>query len=96
MPGPKVVGLGGSLRERSGNRTARLVALERASAAGATVELLEMRELGLPMFSPYLEADPPAVVRALIDTCDEADGMAWSSPMYNGSVSPRSRPSPTG
>ena len=55
-----------------------------------------MRELGLPMFSPYLQADPPAVVRALIDTCDEADGMTWSSPMYNGSVSPRSRPSPTG
>ena len=46
-----------------------------------------MRELGLPMFSPDLEADPPAVVRALIDTRDEADGMAWSSPMYNGSVS---------
>ena len=46
-----------------------------------------MRELGLPKFSPYLEADPPAVIRALIDTCDAADGMAWSRPMYNGSVS---------
>jgi FMN reductase len=39
------------------------------------------------MYSPDLEADPPAVVRTLIDTCYEADGMLWSSPMYNGSVS---------
>lgn len=39
------------------------------------------------MYSPALEADPPAVVLTLIDTCYEADGMLWSSPMYNGSVS---------
>lgn len=39
------------------------------------------------MFSPDLEADPAAVVRTLLDTCYEADGMLWSSPMYNGSVS---------
>jgi NAD(P)H-dependent FMN reductase len=39
------------------------------------------------MYSSDLEADPPAVVRTLIDTCYAADGMLWSSPMYNGSVS---------
>jgi FMN reductase len=83
----RVVGLGGSLREASRSRAALAVALEGAEAAGAAVELLDLRELGLPMYSVDLEADPPAVVRRLIDTCYEADGMLWSSPMYNGSVS---------
>ncbi len=87
MTGLKVVGLGGSLREASHSRAALTVALEGAADAGATVELLDLRELGLPMYSPALEADPPAVVLTLIDTCYEADGMLWSSPMYNGSVS---------
>ena len=75
MAGLKVVGLGGSLREGSRSRAALAVALEGASAAGAKVELLDLRELGLPMYSTDLEADPPAVVRTLIDTCYEADGM---------------------
>lgn len=87
MTGLKVVGLGGSLREASHSRAALTVALEGAADAGATVELLDLRKLGLPMYSPALEADPPAVVLTLIDTCYEADGMLWSSPMYNGSVS---------
>ena len=87
MTGLKVVGLGGSLREASHSRAALTVALEGAADAGATVELLDLRQLGLPMYSPALEADPPAVVLTLIDTCYEADGMLWSSPMYNGSVS---------
>lgn len=39
------------------------------------------------MYSSELEADAPAVVHPLIETCYEADGMLWSSPMYNGSVS---------
>jgi FMN reductase len=87
VPALKVVGLGGSLREASRSKAALAVALEGAAAAGAAVELLDLRELGLPMYSPDLEADPPAAVRRLIDTSYEADGMLWSSPMYNGSVS---------
>jgi FMN reductase len=87
LTGLKVVGLGGSLREASRSRAALTVAVEGAATAGATVDLLDLRELGLPMYSPDLEADAPAVVRKLIDACYEADGMLWSSPMYNGSVS---------
>jgi FMN reductase len=85
--GLRVVGLGGSLRAASRSRAALAVALDGAAAAGARVELLDLRKLGLPMYSPELEDDPPAVVGKLIDTCYEADGMLWSSPMYNGSVS---------
>src|ERR1700759_1112256 len=87
MSGLKVVGLGGSLRAGSRSRAELGVALDGPAEAGATFERLALRELDLPMYSPELEADPPAVVRTLIDTCYEADGMLWSSPMYNGSVS---------
>jgi FMN reductase len=46
-----------------------------------------LRRLDLPMFNPEDERDPPTHVSAFIETCYEADGMLWSSPMYNGSVS---------
>ena len=83
----RIVGLGGSLRVSSRSRAALAVALDGAAAAGATVELLDLRRLALPMFNPDHEADAPATVRTMIETCYEADGMLWSSPMYNGSVS---------
>jgi FMN reductase len=83
----KIVGLGGSLRSPSRSRAALAVALDGAAAAGASVELLDLRQLELPMYSPELEPEAPAVVRRLVETCYEADGMLWSSPMYNGSVS---------
>jgi FMN reductase len=87
MSALKVVGLGGSLREASSSRAALAAAIEGAAAAGAAAQLLDLRELRLPMYSPELEAEPPASVQKLIDTCYAADGMLWSSPMYNGSVS---------
>ncbi len=83
----RIVGLGGSLRASSRSRAALAAALDGAAAAGATVELLDLRQLQLPMFNPEHEADPPATVRTMIETCYQADGMLWSSPMYNGSVS---------
>jgi len=83
----RVVGLGGSLREASRSRAALEVALDGAAGAGATVELLDLRRLELPMYSPELEADVPQVVGTLLEACYNADGMLWSSPMYNGSVS---------
>jgi FMN reductase len=87
MAGVKIVGLGGSLPASSRSRAALEVALDGAAAAGAAVELLDLRRLDLPMFNPEQEAHAPAIVRTLVETCYEADGMLWSSPMYNGSAS---------
>src|ERR1700750_3491459 len=39
------------------------------------------------MFNPDHEAEAPTTLRNLIETSYAADGMLWSSPMYNGSVS---------
>jgi len=47
----RVVGLGGSLAMVSKSRAALLKALEGAEAAGAQTELLDLRELDLPMYN---------------------------------------------
>jgi FMN reductase len=83
----KIVGLGGSLRASSHSRAALEVALDGAAGAGSEIELLDLRALDLPMFNPEKEADAPAIVRSMVDACYDADGMLWSSPMYNGSAS---------
>jgi FMN reductase len=87
MAALKIVGLGGSLRAGSRSRAALEVALEGAAAEGGQVELLDLRALDLPMFVPGEESNPPAMAAAMIETCYEADGMLWSSPMYNGTIS---------
>jgi FMN reductase len=82
----KIVGLGGSLAKVSRSRAALQLALEGAAGAGAETTLLDLRELDLPMYDPDDDAPTPAAER-LIESCYAADGMLWSSPMYQGTIS---------
>ena len=82
-----VVGLGGSLAKMSRSRAALHVALEGAADAGAVTTLLDLRELDLPMYNPDDEREPPLAASTLIEACYRADGMVWSSPMYQGTIS---------
>ena len=82
----KIVGLGGSLAESSTSRVALEVALNGAALAGAETELLDVRELNLPMYEPGLK-DLPEEIEYLNDTVYRADGMIWSSPLYHGTIS---------
>lgn len=81
-----IVGLGGSLAETSRSRAAVQVALEGAASAGAETKLLDLHELELPMYNPD-DDEPTAEAARLIESCYGADGMLWSSPMYQGTVS---------
>jgi FMN reductase len=81
-----IVGLGGSLARVSRSRAALQLALEGAANAGAETTLLDLRELALPMYDPDDDEPPPAAER-LIEACYSADGMLWSSPMYQGTIS---------
>jgi len=83
----RIVGLGGSLAKTSRSRAALSVALEGAADAGAETLLLDLRELDLPMYDPELELTPPQNADRLIEACYAADGMVWSSPMYQGTIS---------
>lgn len=82
----KIVGLGGSLARVSRSRAALRLALEGAARAGAETTLLDLRELDLPMYDPDDDALTPAAERP-IESCYSADGMIWSSPMYQGTIS---------
>src|SRR5579862_2469612 len=81
-----VVGLGGSLARVSRSRSALRVALEGAASVGAETTLLDLRELDLPMFNPDRER-PTGSAERLVEACYAADGMLWSSPLYQGTIS---------
>jgi FMN reductase len=82
----KVVGLGGSLANASRSRAALQTALAGAASAGAETQLLDLRELDLPMFNPD-EDEPTEAAATMIESCYAADGLLWSSPLYQGTIS---------
>jgi FMN reductase len=81
-----VVGLGGSIAGVSRSRAALQVALAGAAEAGAETKLLDLRELDLPMFDPD-HREPTPAARELLESCHAADGLVWSSPLYQGTIS---------
>ena len=81
-----VVGLGGSIASVSRSRAALQIALAGAAEAGAETKLLDLRELDLVMFNPEA-AEPTPAALALIESCHAADGLIWSSPLYQGTIS---------
>ena len=81
-----IVGLGGSMAKVSRSRAALVSALEGAASAGADTELLDIRVLDLPIYNPDDDQSTEAATR-LIESCYAADGMLWSSPMYQGTIS---------
>jgi FMN reductase len=82
----RIVGLGGSLRRTSNSRAALQQALAGAAAAGAETRLLDLRELDLTMYDPDDDAPGDAAAQ-LIESCYSADGLIWSSPLYQGTIS---------
>jgi FMN reductase len=82
----RIVGLGGSLAQTSRSRAALKTALAGAAGAGAETELLDIRELDLPMYNSDAD-EPTEAASRLIEACHAADGMLWSSPLYQGTIS---------
>jgi FMN reductase len=81
-----IVGLGGSMANISRSRAALMTALEGAETAGADTRLLDIRQLNLPMYNPD-DDEPNEEAATLIESCYTADGLLWSSPMYQGTIS---------
>ena len=82
---PHVVAIVGSLRESSYTRLSLLAALDSAERAGATTELLDLREFDLPMLDPDHE-DVGDSAR-FTERVRKADSILLGTPMYHGSYS---------
>jgi FMN reductase len=70
----------------SRSRAALRRALEGAAGAGAETRLLDLRELDLPLYDPD-DDEPTETAAQLIESCYAADGLIWSSPLYQGTIS---------
>jgi FMN reductase len=81
-----IVGLGGSVASNSKSLAALQAALAGAEHAGAATRLLDIRDLELPIFNPESN-EPTESASDLIETCHAADGLLWSSPLYQGTIS---------
>ncbi|MEE9403484.1 MAG: NAD(P)H-dependent oxidoreductase [Algisphaera sp.] len=85
---PVLLAFAGSLRVQSFNKALVRHAARAAEAAGARVTVLDLGELGLPLFNQDLEPDDvPAGVTLLREQLKAADGFLIASPEYNASVS---------
>lgn len=84
---PHIIGLGGTLRKHSNSLRALQYALKAAENAGATIELLDLRELNLPMYDPDADLkDYGGNVQHLIKTLSRADGLLISTGAYHGTL----------
>ncbi len=79
----RILGIAGSLREKSYNRGALRAASELAPE-GATVEIFDID--GIPGFSEDDEQNPPAKVTELKRRIREADAVLFVTPEYNYSI----------
>lgn len=87
----QLIGIGGTLRQNSRTRAALQTALAIAQEQGAQTQLLDLRELDLPMYHPEYELnDYPRrhwqSIETLLEACRRADGVLWSSATYHGTI----------
>ncbi|MFO0972837.1 MAG: NAD(P)H-dependent oxidoreductase [Phycisphaerae bacterium] len=85
---PRILAFAGSTRGESYNKKLVAIAARAASAAGAHVTLIDLRDLDLPLFDEDREARDglPASARRLKDLLLDHHGLLISSPEYNSSV----------
>ena len=84
----RILGIGGSNRDGSHTLTVLREVLDIAEGRGATIDLLSVRDVQLPVYDPSLanEDQPPALLR-LLPRIQQADAFLFASPTYHGTVS---------
>jgi FMN reductase len=83
----RVVGIGGTLRGGSSSLGALRRALRAAKEAGAETELLDLRELNLPMYEPGRPLDDYGPeVRRFVEVLRGADALILSTAAYHGTL----------
>jgi NAD(P)H-dependent FMN reductase len=87
MPTPThILGVSGSMRERSHSARALGLVLDACRAHGAETRLLDLRTLELPVFRPDRPCDA-ACAREAAEAVRWADAIVIATPDYHGSMS---------
>lgn len=82
-----VVGIGGTLRENSSSLGALKRVLQAAEEAGAETNLLDLRELDLPMYTPGKKlGEYGENVEQFLEGLREADAVVISTAAYHGTL----------
>lgn len=84
----RLLAIAGSLRKESFNRKLLAVAVHAAEEAGAAVDVVEPRDLELPLYDGDLEAEhgAPESAKRLKARIAGADGLLMACPEYNHSI----------
>lgn len=83
-PAPRILGIVGSLRNGSFNRTVAEEAAAIIAAKGGTLELLDWSEI--PVFNQDIEFPAPESVKRARAAVTAADGLYFFTPEYNRSI----------
>jgi FMN reductase len=88
VPRPvRILGLGGSLRERSLSLGLLRATLNLAAANGAETVLADLRQLELPMYNPDRPlSDYPPAMNWLLEQARAADAFIFCSTTYHGTI----------
>ncbi|MES2659412.1 MAG: NAD(P)H-dependent oxidoreductase [Verrucomicrobiota bacterium] len=88
MKKPRILVFGGSLRAESYNQKLATIAAAAASAAGAEVTLISLRDYRMPIFDEDLEKEEgmPETAAKLKALFAENDGLIIASPEYNSGI----------
>jgi chromate reductase, NAD(P)H dehydrogenase (quinone) len=85
---PRILAFAGSLRRDSYNKKLVRIAAKGAEEAGADVQIIDLRDLPLPVFDEDLEREQgaPENARTLKALLVQSDGFLISAPEYNSSI----------
>lgn len=83
----RILGICGSLRDKSHTRVLVQLALDSAARLGSEVELIDLRDYALPLFEAHQRYDDHAVVREVIARMREAEAYIVGTPEYHGCMS---------
>lgn len=84
----RILGFAGSLREKSYNKMALRLVLEKAKVLGAEVEFVDLKPLNIPLYDGDLEKEIqlPDGIKILREKIQQADGVIIATPEYNHSL----------
>jgi NAD(P)H-dependent FMN reductase len=83
----RIAAICGSQREESVTRLALTRALEEAERGGAVTDLIDLRDLELPVFDANVDRSEAGDAEALAHRVRDGDAILLGSPMYHGSYS---------